>query len=177
MWALSQLKRWRDVVRLGRGWREREDLESWMLIDLSLGHRSLGQSEEAYQVNLRSQMLSEDSASVQHRLWLAIEEAIRGEAGVAETWLSKVPPHLEEAPDRFVAKLTRVVLTASEPRAVAEVGGDRGLIGLLASARAELPTYREQLAFRQTYRRVVRCIGRRRRGIGAMVWYLRTVRG
>jgi len=173
IWALSQLKRWRAAVRLGRGWRERKDLAPWMLIALALGYRSLGQSEEAFQVNLRAQLLSEDGAMTRHRLWLAVEEAIRGEAGVAETWLSKVPAHLDEAEDRFVAKLTRVVLTAGDERALAEAGGDRGLVGMLKGARDELPLFRKQPAFRLIHRRAVRCIGRRRRGLGAMGWYLR----
>ena len=173
LWALSHLRQWRAVIRLGRGWREREDLEPWMLLDLAFSYRSLGQFEDAFQVNLRSQLLSEDGAIVRHRLWLAVEEAIRGEAGVAETWLSKVPANLEDEQDRFVAKLARVVLTAGDEEALAEVGGDRGLAGMLKSARALLPLYRKQPALRWTYRRAVRCIGRRRRGFGAIGWYLR----
>ena len=176
IWSLSQLKRWQAVVRLGRGWRERKDLEPWMLIELAFGYRSLGQFEEAFQINLRVQMLSEDGSIALHRLWLAVEEAIRGEAGVAETWLSKVPEDLSEPQDRFVAQLTRVVLTAGDEQALAEVGGDRGLLEMLGRVRAELPLYRKQPAFRLTYGRAVRCIGRRRSGLGALLWHLRAAR-
>jgi tetratricopeptide (TPR) repeat protein len=175
IWALSQLKQWRAAVRLGLGWRKRKDLEPWMLVDLAFCHRSLGQTEEAFQINLRAQVPSEDGASARHRLWLAVEEAIRGEAGVAETWLSMLPVHLSEAQDRFVAKLTRVVLTAGDERALGEVGGDRGLVSLLIGVRAELPLYRKQPAFRLIHRRAICCIARQRRGLGAIGWYLRTV--
>ena len=93
------------------------------LIDLAFAYRSLGLDEEAYQVNLRSQLLSEDGTSTRHRLWLAVEEAIRGEAGVAETWLSKVPAQPRDPEDRFVLDLTRLVLTAGDGRAFDEAGG------------------------------------------------------
>ena len=173
IWSLCQLKEWRGAVRLGHRWREREDLEPWMLIDLAFANRSLGLDEEAHQVNLRSQSLSDDGASVRHRLWLAVEEAIRGEVGVAETWLSKVPTQLSDPEDRFVFGLTRLVITAGDERAFDEAGGVRGLLDLLKDAQGELPTSIKQPAYHRIRRRVIRCIGRQRSRLAAIGWYLR----
>ncbi len=161
MWALIQQKDWRAAVRWGGDWREARGLEPWMLFNLAFGHQSLGQFEQAYQIHLRAQTLPPDGTSPRHALWLAVEEAIRGEAGVAENWLSQAQGHLDEAQDSFLAKLARVVLTAADERAREEAGGDAAIRGLLRKVRAELPSYGDEPAFRLAYTRAIRCIDRR----------------
>jgi tetratricopeptide (TPR) repeat protein len=175
IWALVQLKKWNAAIRCGRDWQSRQGLEPWMLFHLALGHRSVGQFEEAYQIHLRAKMLPADASSPQHALWLAVEEALRGEPRVAQTWLNQASKHPGEAPDRFLAKLARALLTATDPTTRAEAGGDAGMLRLLGEVRSELPLYNKQPAFRSIYRRAIRCIRGERRGLGAVGWYLRIV--
>jgi hypothetical protein len=146
-----------------------------MLLPLADGYQALGRSEEARQASLHAVTLDADPSRNAHLLWLAVEEAIGGETGTAESRLAEVPESAGERRNRFLFKLARAVIAAHSDTALARTEKSRDLRVKLAAAGAEMPEYRKQLPLRRIYRRSVRFIARRLGGLRGLAWYLRSI--
>src|SRR5260370_39483258 len=58
-------------------WKERDDAQPWMLINLALAWRGLGRFKEANRVNrFAFENLVPDYTSRFHELWLTVDEAL-----------------------------------------------------------------------------------------------------
>lgn len=115
-YALLTLGRMAEAAAWMADWPQRADVQSWMMGNQALVLRELGRNDEAGAVSSHALTLPRDNASMQHFLWLALDDVLasrtaaarkrlgQSEAGVAEGFwaalLSIVEAvlHVQEAP-------------------------------------------------------------------------------
>ena len=59
-------------------WKDRKELEPWMLHPLTRGLFAMGRFDEAYSVSQSAAKMHPDATSADHEVWLALEDALAG---------------------------------------------------------------------------------------------------
>jgi tetratricopeptide (TPR) repeat protein len=164
LYALVHLGRLRQAAHWASDWQRRDAVEAWMLSNMVLALRGIGQPEEATRASLKAMTCPPDDTSALHALWLAIEEGLAGETAVAETWLGKA--RRKDAYGSFLYNLARALIDDfADPARTFSNARSR-----VEDAERILPNFSGQPELRRTHRRVLLCIARRRGGILANLW-------
>jgi hypothetical protein len=97
-------------------WRERKELEPWMLWNLVLALRERDQDAEAYQVSEHSLTLPPDSMSDAHTLLLAIEDLLNQRSDLGDKRLEHINVGALREWDKFVYELATALQDADHAR-------------------------------------------------------------
>jgi hypothetical protein len=90
----------------------------WALNGLAISLRHLQRAQEAVRVSRRALLLPPDHITPCHRAWIAIEEALDGDARKAESLLSGLePPEESKAFYEALALLARAAIAVRRSRA------------------------------------------------------------
>lgn len=116
-YALLTLGLNHECARWCSDWRERDDAQPWMLLNLALALRDLGRWAEANAVSRRAQAINPGDSNAQHRVMLAVDAGLAGDSAQLDHWLQTVS---EEGMSAYYAYLHALSLAL---RAVLE-GGD-----------------------------------------------------
>ncbi|MBI1852984.1 MAG: tetratricopeptide repeat protein, partial [Planctomycetes bacterium] len=170
-YALHQFDLDRAAVKWLSDWRSREGLQPWMLLNLVGSLRELRRLPEARRVSEAAlEITPVDYATADHKLWLAFDEAARGDVGKADERLRGVEPTALNAWYRTFFSLTRVLIDVST---AAPPDFDRAFERAkkeLDQVVAQLPTLAQTRLVRRAYRICVLRIARRRGGIAGWAW-------
>lgn len=145
------------------GWQEREHVEPWMLLNLTIALRTLRRDEEAAEITRQALALPVDGASSGHAVWSALDCALAGDVERAQTLMEGIDPDSLDAVHQVVMWIVETVLlgvTASLGAADEYLERIRGL-----QAGGAL-----QRVFRRYARQAVRTVARRRGGFLAFLW-------
>jgi tetratricopeptide (TPR) repeat protein len=138
-------------------WRTRAGVEPWMLSALVVSLRSLARNPEAREVGRGALAMAPDHSYPLHRLWVAFEEALSGDAGAAKAAAAEIDP---EALSPYYRCLRTLLL------AVIEGSTDR-----LSSAAVMMPAFRKHAALRRARRQALGRIARAQGGLkGFWTW-------
>jgi len=150
-YALSTAGRPREAVTWLSGWREREGVRPWMLVNLALALRDLGRDAEAAEASRAAAVLEGDRTSRLHPRWLAFDAARAGDFAPLDamgTPESDLPPiysaifHLAQALRAGTARPGREGWAAAVPHLRAAGNVARGI------RRPCLARYRRQVVWR-----------------------------
>jgi tetratricopeptide (TPR) repeat protein len=154
-------------------WREREEVEAWMLHPLALAYRALDQDDKATEVCRAAVRLGgPDDVLAEFRAWLALDLALSGQAAEAREQLGRVDA--VAIPDG-----TRLVLALAEAAVMVKQAGPGGKAAAFAEAKAHLKTAAGSCAAKdvpagaaRAYRKVAARIAADAGTLGARVWAL-----
>jgi len=105
-------RRYRDTVTWFADWRERREIEPYMLNNLVLAHQSLGQRPEAHAALQRGLELADHNAiKLRFHLWAALDAAIQGDTAQSAFFMDAVSP---DALDNYGKKLKDLLDLALE---------------------------------------------------------------
>jgi tetratricopeptide (TPR) repeat protein len=109
--ALVNNERPERVIDWIRDWKEREDVQPWMVLNMVLALRELGRDPEAAALGREALEIPEDGMSPCFRLWAAWDEALAGNPEVGALLADAVPP-AGDAFYNFVRKLVEAIVEA-----------------------------------------------------------------
>lgn len=114
--ALSNVKRMRAVAAWMSDWREREQIQPWMLFNYCLALRNTGRYAEATDVaNHVVTTWEHRDGAADLFAFLAIEHALAGDVANARAALERSPPPRQGVPyDEQIAALTRALIEFHE---------------------------------------------------------------
>lgn len=92
-YAYVHMKRWKDTIKWLHDWPRRTDLAPWMLSNLALAYRQIGNDKAALAVNQRAIRLSPDRTTAQHRLWIVLEIALLGDMPAVASRMEELREH------------------------------------------------------------------------------------
>ncbi len=125
-YAYVHLRQWKNAVKWMRDAGRRQDVEPWMLLNLSAALRELARNDEALAVNRRALTLTSDHTSAQHLLWVAFETAIAGRISTLDQELAELREHELGDYERTLLALVKALramhtaLPADRPRVFRE---------------------------------------------------------
>jgi len=89
-YALVQSRKYRKAADWLSGWRERKDIEPWMLTNLLIALQHGRRDAEALEASRFAMGLRRDHTTAQHQLWIALYDANRGDTAPARTALTEL---------------------------------------------------------------------------------------
>jgi hypothetical protein len=154
-------------------WRDRPDVEAWMLRPLAMAYRMLDQDERAADVcRAAVKMGGPDDALADFRAWLALDLALSGQPAEAAAHTAKSDSLL--APDG-----TRLVLAMAEAVMMLRQAGPDGKAAAFREAKDQLKTAADSCAPRdvpagaaRAYRRVISAVAGEAGTLAARLWAL-----
>jgi hypothetical protein len=90
IYALTFAPAHRRIIRWARDWRWRRELQPWMLANVAESHRQCGNDGIAADVSRHALRLQPDCSFSIHRMWLAADQALYGDAVAARELLAEV---------------------------------------------------------------------------------------
>jgi tetratricopeptide (TPR) repeat protein len=170
-YAMARFRWHARLVSWMDDWRERKNLESWMLANLVDGLRALGRDSEAAEASRLALTLRPDHCHPTHRVWLAADAACNGEIDVARNLLATPKQTALSADDAFIEKLAAAVveMAAAGPREkpYTFLAAQRKLSG----AVAQYKSYNRDRSRRRLYRKCLRVIADKKGGFAARIWF------
>lgn len=111
-----------ETVKRFGDWRQRSGVEPWALLNLSSALRDLGRDEEAHAASAHALTLKPDHSTDQHRIWLALDAALKGDHAEAGKLLAPIDESEANGYYQFVIFTTRAILAMygegySDPKA------------------------------------------------------------
>ncbi len=151
-------------------YEERDGLQAWILANLVIALRALGRDGEAADASRRALELPPESATVYHRIWLALDDALAGRAPAADVLAGTPVGQLDRTHQFLYALLqaVRSVQAAAPGERKAALASARKALAEAAARCAPMPLDRE--AVRRTYLRCVRRLARDAGGVTARFW-------
>ena len=168
-YALSSAKRHRRAAEWLAGWRERDGVRPWMLVNLAISLRDLGREAAAREASAGALRLTRDHSSPMHEVLLACDAALDGDPGPAAR-LGREHEGLTGY-YRFLLEMARAIAaTGGADRRAAFVVARRHL----RAAAAAKPDLSTEPHLRRVRRRAIARVARARAGGGALApfWYL-----
>lgn len=152
-------------------WRDRTEVEAWMLRPLALAYRMLDQDDRAAEVCRAAVKLGgPDDALADFRAWLALDLALAGQTEDAQAQVQRVDT-------LGVSDGTRLVLALAEAVLLVRRAGPGGRSAAFREAKEHLKTASGSCAASdvpagaaRAYRRVVSCISGAAGTLGAKLW-------
>jgi hypothetical protein len=172
-YALATVGAYRDAVRWLNDHAGRSGVEPWMLLNLVIALRATGADQQARQLGRRALELPADKTSPFHRIWMALDEALAGDAAAAQELLIESDPSAQDPTHRFLCTLVDCMCDVQETPAA-----ERGPV--FADVRRQLrqaaadatPLVQDRPAVRRAYRKGIRRIAKDVGGLSAAVWCL-----
>jgi hypothetical protein len=98
-------------------WRERSDLQGWMLMNLALALTGLKRWTEAQEAHrFAVENLEPDHVFAYHEAWLALDSALAGDVAAVRAYFAKLGENDLDPNHQWIAALTRAVLGALTAR-------------------------------------------------------------
>jgi hypothetical protein len=172
--ALTAPWSYRAAVHWMADWAERPGVEPWMLANLILALRALGDVEQANRVSRHALGLrSSDPHAFRHALWLAADEAIAGDLDAATAHLGSPDLDALDPTHRYLVALVQSLIdigrAPASGRRAALVRTHRTLRVAASSCKG---LHEDRPAIVNTYRRAVDRIAALG-GLSAWLWALR----
>lgn len=151
-------------------WREREQAEAWMLLNLAVSLRELDREPEAAAVSQAALTRPADVSTPRHRIWLAVDAALAGEPSSPDG--AEAPSGGDPEPYyRFlqgVIEALHAVREPTGPRPEAFAAARKRL----GEARSLHPGFARDRLLKRAYVRAVRRIAKEAGGFWAALWSL-----
>jgi tetratricopeptide (TPR) repeat protein len=160
--ALESVGRPLKCIEWMADWKTREGVQPWMLSALVVSLRARGRDAEALEAGRGALAMAPDHSYTLHRLWVAFEEALRGDAAAARTAAAEIDPSALNPYYKCVRLLALAAVDAS--------------LDHLKSAAAGMPGIRKHAALRRAYRQALGRIARAQGGLKGFWTWLRLVR-
>jgi tetratricopeptide (TPR) repeat protein len=170
-YCFASLEDYRQAVEWMRDWPERRDAQPWMLINLAIALRGLGDHTSANPVSRRALELPSDYTSKYHRLWLALDEALAGNPDAAREGLNNLDTASCDVTHKYVHRLVETLLSVQQAAPAERSSAFRRARKQLDDAtRTMVPLNDDRRALLVSYRRCVRRLALDRGGVPAFVW-------
>lgn len=170
-YGLTGLREYRLAARWQSDWRDREDTEAWMLVNVAEGLRATGREAEAVEASRFALTLPPAFGQHLHQLWLAVDETLEGNLPAAKERLENVD--VESLDDDYQFLLTMVEGIVAVAEALPDQAGRvfREARKRMVRAREAYKTYPLEPARRSTYRRSLAALAKHRGTLGAKLWF------
>jgi len=171
-YALSVLDRVKDVVRWLADWRTRPGVQPWMLFNLCLALRHLGNYEEANKVArhvLHTWQHREGSADL--RLFLAVEDALAGNVPSALLHIKLAAARENLGYDQDLLALAKALVKFHQTPTAERVEQIRSIRVGLEERFSALRMLNVMKDVRRTFRRAGKVFGREGGGWRARLWF------
>jgi tetratricopeptide (TPR) repeat protein len=158
------MKEPRSCIAWLNDWRERKELEPWMLWNLVLALHQRRQLKTAYEVSEHALTLPPDSTSDAHALLLAVEDFLRGDYELGSKRLEHVNVNALRDWDKFVYELASCLQDADHAHCRQESGqhiSHQFILQRIAEARRQTADSRTSNVLIPLHRRTVWHIARR----------------
>lgn len=146
-----------------RDWRERQDVQPWMLLNLTLALRYARRDPEAADLTRYALSLPADGATAGHNVWSAFDRALAGDLETARSLIERVDREALDGVHQVVASLVDAMMVGATDSCTAA----DPYLQQAASVQAS-PVIRQ--LFRRSLRAAVRAVQRMRGGFGAFLW-------
>jgi tetratricopeptide (TPR) repeat protein len=170
-YCFASLEDYRAAADWMRDWSERRDAQPWMLVNLAIALRGLGDDAQANRASRQALELPEDYTSKYHRVWLALDEALCGRTDAALEQLKGVDVSGLDVTHKYVHYLIELLLSVQ--RAPSEERSSAFRIArqkLDDSVGTMVPLNDDRRALMRTYRLCVRRLAHDRGGVPALLW-------
>ena len=169
-YCFASLEDYRRAAAWMNDWRQRRDLQPWMLINLAISLRGLGDDGQANEVSHHALELPPDYTSPYHQTWLAFDAALAGDGAAIER-LKGLDVSSFDNTHKYVHHMVEV-LSAVQQVAPPErpAAFRRARQQLDEAVRTITPLNDDRLALRRAYRRCVRRLAQMRGGVPALAW-------
>lgn len=169
-YALHHFRRFGRLLRWLADWRQRNDLEPWILKNLVEGLRRAGRNAEAAEAGRRALSLPPDPSQAGHRLWLAADACLEGHIDAARKLLQQVEGTKFRPEDEFLRLSAQAVVNMASARAEDRSFAFRTERKRLDRAKALYPGVTHNAARRRFYRQCRRIVAQCRGGLAAWLW-------
>jgi hypothetical protein len=153
-------------------WRTRREVGGWMLINLAVALRALKRDAEAHEVSAHALRQPADHSANGHRVWLAYDAILEGDAATAEGYLNRMAGALDKD-DRFLASAVGAVMEIQKKESSLRRFCFKQARERLLDATALYPEYRNGV-LRRAYRRLARRLASLCGGLRARWFALRS---
>jgi len=170
-YCFATLEDYESAAKWMHDWTERREMQPWMLINLAIALRGIGDDAQANRVSRRALELTSDYTSKYHRVWLALDEVLSGNSAAAAEWLQDVKDSSLDVTHKYVHRLLEALLSVQQAAPVERSSAFRHARQQLDDAvRTMVPLNEDRRALLAAYRRCVRRMALDRGGVPAFVW-------
>ena len=171
-YVLTRLRRYQEGAKWHADWRERQDAEPWMLVNLIESLRAVRRDAEAIEASHHALSLPPAYGQHLHYLWLASDAVCDGDIATAQAHLAEVPPDALDEDYQFDwLMITSVILMAeAAPDQRRQVFAE--VRRRVAAARAGFAAYPQEPARQRLYGRCLARIAQIQNTWPARLWYL-----
>jgi tetratricopeptide (TPR) repeat protein len=169
-YVLHTMRRYRETAQWLADWRERDDLEPYMINNLVFSLQMLGRAEEAAAVIQHGLTLSDHNDSkMRCHIWTAIEHALNGEQVSAAEQLDAVNPASLDGYGKTLLEFAEVLMWYQDPEADPPCfDGDAEI-----RVTSFLQRHKKNRVMRDAVRRACRLFARRLGSSKPMWWWYR----
>ncbi|MDX1948074.1 MAG: tetratricopeptide repeat protein [Pirellulaceae bacterium] len=170
-YALTGIRDYALAAQWNSDWREREDIRSWMLVNVVEGLRNDGRDAEAADASRQALGLPQPKGHDLHRLWLATDAVAAGDMATAQEWLAGMNPAEQlDADYAFLAGCARVAVEMAAARPELASSAFRQARGTLIQLRNGYEFWRFEPARRRAWQAAVRRVAALRGTLLAKWW-------
>jgi len=148
--ALENLGRPAACIEWMDDWRTRDGVRPWMVSALVVSYRTLKSADEALEAGRGALRLAPDHSYPLHRLWVAFEETVRGDAASGRAALQEISPDALNSYYQCLRWMLQAMVDSSPEG--------------LKSALKALPTLQQEAALLRAWRQAVRLVARSQGG-------------
>ncbi len=173
--GLKRVGSYRRVIAWMRDWRNRADVQPWMLANLAASYRALGRRAKAIDVNRSAMKLGGEPAGRSiHALWLASDAVLARQPAVAKQLLAQAVVTPNSPPyHQFIKAIIDATLRRYDDPAV-RFADTRAQI---LSAKKLYPGFLKTREIKVLYRRCLWRISASKAGLSGMIWCWREALG
>jgi hypothetical protein len=161
-----------QLIRWMADWRERTNVQSWMLANLVEGLRAKGRDEEAAEASRFALMLENGPVDVMHRLWLAADAIRDGDLAAARQGIEAIAPDSLKAGGAFLRRLIAAVVDMASAEPATKDATFVAVRRDLRQAVSGFPSFRFDRARRRFYCKCVWRIAAYHGGMSSRLWAL-----
>jgi cellulose synthase operon protein C len=172
-YALTLTGLYRAAAAWGADYATRGDAAPWMLLNLMIALRSLRREREACEVSRRALQLPASHAKAEHRIWLALHDALAGAAPAPDPLPGAAVDSMGRLHRCDYALLEAIVRLQQADGAVRRTEFSQVRKALFATMHKELQAPAgdpEQILIKRTLRRTARRLARLHGGLSAWLW-------
>jgi len=169
-YGLTGLRDYRLAAQWQSDWRDRENIEAWMLVNVAEGLRATGRGDEAVEAGRQALSMPPAFGQHLHHLWLAADEVLCGNVAEAKEHLEYVAESLDDDYQFLLTMIEGIVeMAEASPDQAGHVF--RQARRRMVRARAAYKVYPQEPARRRAYRRSLAALARHRGTLAARLWF------
>jgi hypothetical protein len=171
-YVLTRLRRYGEGAKWHADWRQRQDAEPWMLVNLIESLRAVRRDAEAVEASHHALSLPPAFGQHLHHLWLASDAVCDGDIAAARTHLAEVSPDALDEDYQFDWLMVTSVIQMAEAGPEEKRSVFAEVRRRVAAARAGFAAYPQEPARQRMYRRCLARIAQIQNTWPARLWYL-----